>query len=221
MGCRKERDAPMPWGRSVKQEARTRVGEVLIYLMTSGYDGCLYGWADIAFGTGITRPWLDSVQNGRVTDPPASKVLLIADFFHVDPGLLLRAIMDESLPLAPSLISQLSQDEAKKRFVFLKMKMEHDRIMQRLAEIDRRIGPKKVARLRRESEESARVRDQARDEERRDWTAEQHEEARRASGQEWAEREGFPVNMTTEEVEDWSQAHRLRYLEDVEKGIEP
>ena len=99
------------------------MARVLIFLATSGYDGCTYTWLEISHGSGIPRSWLDSVQTGRVTDPPLSRTLALADFFHVSLDALARVIADESLSLPDYLISTISSDAAQARFRALRRDM--------------------------------------------------------------------------------------------------
>lgn len=113
----------MAIGRPIKQQAKTRVAEVLIFLMTSGYDGCAYNWLEVSHGTGIPRSWLDNVQTGRVTDPPLSRVLTLSRFFHVPLVGLAAVLADENLSLREHLVSTISMEEAQALYRTLRQEM--------------------------------------------------------------------------------------------------
>ncbi len=91
-------------GRPLKSESKSRFGQVLLWLCTSGYGGHTYTWQDVSEHTGIPRSWFDHVQAGRATDPNSSRLTALASFFQVDPGALLKAITNPSLDIAATLM---------------------------------------------------------------------------------------------------------------------
>ncbi len=91
-------------GRPLKSESKSRFGQVLLWLCTSGYRGRTYTWQDVSEHTGIPRSWFDHVQAGRATDPNSSRLAELAAFFEVDPGALLRVVTNPSLDIAVTLM---------------------------------------------------------------------------------------------------------------------
>lgn len=105
----------MAVGRPIQRTAKNRVDEVLTWLATSSFDGCTYSWPEVSFGTEIAITWIESVRSGRITDPPLSKLLALAEFFHVPVGALALALATDTLSLRETLVPSVTVAEVERR----------------------------------------------------------------------------------------------------------
>jgi len=83
----------------VEAGALPRFSEVFDHLMSGAYDGRERTLSEVARATGISRPYLQQVRRGEVANPGTDMVYRLATYFDVDPGVIVRAIIELDAPL--------------------------------------------------------------------------------------------------------------------------
>jgi len=87
--------------------------DVFEHLVSGAYDGGeKRSLSEIARATGISRAYLQQVRRGEVANPGANVLYQLARYFAVDPGVLIRAIVEADAPLPGRQPTRESNDSA-------------------------------------------------------------------------------------------------------------
>ncbi len=92
--------------------ALPRFSEVFDHLMSGAYDGRERTLSEVARATGISRPYLQQVRRGEVANPGTDMVYRLATYFDIDPGVIVRAIIEVDTPLPARTSAPSKKDDS-------------------------------------------------------------------------------------------------------------